>query len=81
MEASLLSAGVCVVAYAARCLMLWIRARRDAATAASQHRAGAQIVESLPTGSRLQLRSAAGDEVTIEVGRRSVRRVQELDGG
>ncbi|MCX5328545.1 hypothetical protein [Streptomyces sp. NBC_00140] len=81
MEASLVTAGMCVVAYAARCLMVWVRTRRDADAAVSQHRAGAHMVQALPTGSRVRMRSAAGDEVVIEVGKRITRRVQGPHGG
>jgi len=81
MEASLTTAGLCAVAYAARCLMVWFRTRRDAGTAISQHRAGARMVKALPTGSRVRMRSAAGDEVVIEVGKQGSQRVQGPHGG
>lgn len=68
MEASWITAGLCVAAYAARCLTVWFRSRRDSESAASQHRAGMHMAEALPQGSRVRMRSAAGDEVTIEVG-------------
>lgn len=70
MEASWMTAVLCVAAYAARCLMVWLRARRDSTSAVSQHRAGMRMGETLPAGSRVRMRSAAGDEVTIEVGQK-----------
>lgn len=81
MDASLVTAGMCVVAYAARCLMVWMRTRRDVDAAVSQHHAGARMVQALPTGSRIRMRSAAGDEVVIEVGKQLTRRVQGPHGG
>lgn len=79
MEASWIAAGLCVVPYVARCLMVWFRSRRDSEAAASQHRAGARMVEALPMGSRM--RSAAGDEVTIEVGQQPFRQERAPHGG
>ncbi|AKL71056.1 hypothetical protein SSAG_02711 [Streptomyces sp. Mg1] len=81
MEASWMTAAVCVAAYAARCLMVWFRARRDSESAVSQHRAGKQMVETLPIGSRVRMRSAAGDEITIEVGQKPSLRERAPRGG
>ncbi|GHI90460.1 hypothetical protein Sxan_78240 [Streptomyces xanthophaeus] len=81
MEASVIAAGVCVVAYVSRCLMVWFRARRESESAVSQHRAGMQMVKALPTGSRVRMRSAAGDEVTIEVGQKASLRERVPRGG
>lgn len=81
MDTSLMGAGLCLTAYAARCLIVWIRTRRDIHTVRVQHSAGARMVESLPGGSRVALRSAAGDEVTIEVGAQPSSRTAESHGG
>jgi len=81
MEASWIAAGLCVVPYVTRCLLVWFRAHRDSEAAVSQHRAGARLVEVLPMGSRVRMRSAAGDEVMIEVGQQSFQQERVRRGG
>lgn len=81
MEVSLLTAGLCAVSYLARCFTVWCRARREQEATLSQHRAGTAMSVELPSGSRVQMRSASGDEVTIEVGPRPSRGQRAPHGG
>lgn len=81
MELSLLAAGLCAVSYLARCFTVWCRARREREAVLSQHRAGTTMAGELPGGSRVRMRSASGDEVTIVVGQRPARELRAPHGG